>query len=123
MNCSATCYMNSLLQLLFHDPEFKSGILRASDFHPANDEQNLPKDQTVFYQLQFLFASLSQSKSPYYPTGNFARAVKDSDGNAINVTQQMDVQEFFNFLFDRIEFALAGTQEVKTVEPEGTACL
>jgi ubiquitin carboxyl-terminal hydrolase 9/24 len=44
----------------------------------------------------------------------FCQAYKDWDGNPMNVFLQMDVDEFFNMLFDKIETLLKDTEHVRS---------
>lgn len=44
-NQGATCYMNSLLQQLFHVPEFSTGLMQI-------ESQDLHREESVLFQLQ-----------------------------------------------------------------------
>ena len=63
----------------------------------------------MLYQLQLLFAGLLKSEKQYVSPKGFCHAFKDYEGNATNVLEQMDVEEFFNMLMDRIETAVKGS--------------
>ena len=93
-NLGCTCYMNSLLQQLFMLSTFRNAIL-ATDTEAHEDN--------LLYQLQYLFASLQCSDKQYINPKAFASTIKDFDGNAINVNEQMDVDEFFNYFMDKLE--------------------
>jgi len=45
----------------------------------------------------------------------FCHAFKDWEGNPTNVMEQMDVDEYLNMLFDRLENAIKGTPQAKTI--------
>jgi ubiquitin carboxyl-terminal hydrolase 9/24 len=59
--------------------------------------------------LQLLFAGLLKSEKQYVNPKGFCHAFKDWDGNPTNVLEQMDCEEFFNMLMDRIETAIKGS--------------
>ncbi len=44
---------------------------------------------------------------------NLCNAYKDYDGQPVNTSQQMDVDEYFNMLFDKLETCLKGTPQEK----------
>ena len=60
----------------------------------------------MFYQLQHIFGSLSSSTQQFYRPTNFTEAFKGYDGESINVSEQMDVDEFFKLLMDKLENVL-----------------
>ncbi|KAJ3092507.1 hypothetical protein HK102_006495 [Quaeritorhiza haematococci] len=103
-NLGATCYMNSIMQQFFMIPSFRNGILAAK----SGDEN---KEDNLLYQLQVLFSHLQHSEKKAYETSSFCRSYKDYDGNPMNVTVQMDVDEYFNLLFDRLENILKDTPQ------------
>jgi ubiquitin carboxyl-terminal hydrolase 9/24 len=70
----------------------------------------------MFYQLQLLFAGLLKSEKQYVNPKGFCHAFKDWDGNPTNVLEQMDVEEFFNMLMDRIETAIKGSSNQYTIK-------
>ena len=77
MNQGATCYMNSLLQQLFHTSAFSLQLLRVD----AGDEH----EDHVLQQLQVLFGHLKLShKSMNQPLQVF----QDFDGEPIQVSEQ-----------------------------------
>ncbi len=47
-------------------------------------------------------------------SSGFCAAYKDFEGNCMSHTIQMDVNEFFNVLFDKLEAALKGSPQVST---------
>lgn len=49
---------------------------------------------------------MSVSERQCYDPRDFCAAFKDLDGRPTNVSQQMDVDEFFNTLMDRLEMML-----------------
>lgn len=53
-NQGATCYMNSLLQQLYHIPSFREGLMES---YPLCSSESDLKD-SLLYQMVFGFASL-----------------------------------------------------------------
>lgn len=93
-NLGCTCYMNSLLQQLFMLKNFRDAIL-ASKTEAGEDN--------LLYQLQYLFSALQCSDKQYINPKAFTKTVKDYDGNPINVNEQMDVDELFNYFMEKLE--------------------
>ena len=102
-NLGATCYMNSLMQQFFMIPKFRKGLLSL----PPLNQENLNDD--VLYQMQRLFAHLQESQKKFYNTIGFCKAYKDYSGQSVNPLIQMDADEFFNMLFEKLENGLKGT--------------
>jgi hypothetical protein len=50
-----------------------------------------------------MFLNLENSDKKFYIPKDFCNAFKDYDGNPTNVSEQMDIDEFSNILFDKIE--------------------
>lgn len=111
-NPGCICYMNSLLQQLYMIPSFRNSIVSARRTDPAGE---LPTDP-MLVQLQHLFTSLHESVKQYYNPRNFCHEFKDWEGNSINLGEQMDVDEFFNMLMDKLEGALKETNESNLVK-------
>jgi ubiquitin carboxyl-terminal hydrolase 34 len=59
--------------------------------------------QNLLHQLQFLFARLQLGNDKAAHPQELAESIIDFEGLPINIHVQMDVDEFFNLLFDRIE--------------------
>jgi len=104
LSISATCYINSIVQQFFMNPSFRDGIFMA----PVKDEN---KDDSLLYQLQVVFGHLQESSKKAYEAAPFCRAYKDYDGQPLNVAVQMDVDEYFAGLFDRLENSVTGTPQ------------
>lgn len=101
-NLGCTCYMNSIMQQFFMVPSFRAAILAAN----PGDE---PQSENLLYQLQVMYGNLQESQKKDFVPYGFCRAYKDYDGNPMNVAVQMDVDEYFNLLFDRLETRLKGS--------------
>ena len=53
--------------------------------------------------MKNFFAYLSFSNKQYFNPSDFCHSFKDYDGNPTNIFEQMDADEFFIALMDRIE--------------------
>ena len=84
---TATCYLNSIIQQLFMIPIFRETILKI----------NNPSKRNVLYELQLLFASLKIYEFAFYDPRSFVVI------NKLNFYEQMDADEFYGTLIDRIE--------------------
>jgi ubiquitin carboxyl-terminal hydrolase 34 len=64
-------------------------------------ESNYNKDEeSVLYQLKTIFVKLLESEKNCYNPRSFCKVYK-VDGEPVKTGVQMDVDEFFNMLFDR----------------------
>ncbi|KAI9665205.1 MAG: hypothetical protein M1831_002215 [Alyxoria varia] len=104
-NLTNTCYMNSLLTQLFMNRKFRDFILSA-DLSYDRDAQKL------LTTTQDLFASMQFSQAKFADTEEFAGSIVPYDSPQIDITVQMDVDEFYNLLSDRWEDQLP-TREAK----------
>ena len=50
-----------------------------------------------------MLASLKKSHKQFIVPKGFCQAFKDTQGNSMNVLEQMDVDEFFNNFMDKLE--------------------
>lgn len=120
INPSCICYMNSSLQQLFMNPRFRSSMLSArvdscADTDHESDGQPTPAG--YFSQLQNLFANLLYSEAKAANPQMFCDAYTNIDGSPLDITEQMDVNEFLNILFDRLENTLKGSDHSDILEP------
>ncbi len=110
-NLGCICYMNALLQQMYMIPSFRDDILSVDD-----PNKTLTHDDNPLFQTQCLFTALSESVKQYYNPKLFCHAFKDWEGKSINVFEQMDVDEFFSLFLDKLESAVKGTVQEKTVK-------
>ena len=124
-NLGCTCYVNSLIQQLYHDPRIRGFILNKSrkvlgapeTGEKQTDEKNSAtlagKNATLSFlsALVKLFSSLSTSSgaAKYIDTVEFCRSIRDYSGRPINFNEQMDAQEFLGSVLDRLEEAFKQT--------------
>ena len=58
-----------------------------------------------------MFLNLLNSNKKFYNPKDFCHAFKDYDGNPTNVGEQMDIDQFSNIRFDRLQGILKGTDK------------
>ena len=99
-NKGCTCYMNSLLQVLYMTPEVREGIISAQ-INPHSSEAAANDD--IVLQLQRLFCNLKYGEKKAFSPDSWVFAYKDESGVLpVNVSQQQDAQEFFQVLCERL---------------------
>eukprot|EP00192_Tetraselmis_astigmatica_P000385 CAMPEP_0117664232 /NCGR_PEP_ID=MMETSP0804-20121206/9096_1 /TAXON_ID=1074897 /ORGANISM="Tetraselmis astigmatica, Strain CCMP880" /LENGTH=1147 /DNA_ID=CAMNT_0005471423 /DNA_START=186 /DNA_END=3631 /DNA_ORIENTATION=+ len=105
-NQGATCYMNSLLQTLYHIPYFRKAVYHM----PTTDEDSPVKSiplalQSLFYKIQFQPTSVSTKML----TKSFGWDTYDS-------FMQHDVQELNRVLCEKLEEKMKGTKVENTIQ-------
>ena len=103
-NLGCTCYMNSLLQIFYNFIPFRESLLKCKC-----KEEN----KNSLYQIKKLFYSLKYLQVNYYTPSDFP---KNFDDEELNVHQQMDVDEFFGNILDKIENRLKNTKNENLVK-------
>lgn len=104
-NPRAICYMNSLLTQLFMNVNFRQFML-------GLEVKEGDGSQRLLLETQKLFASLQESYRRSVDPRPFAECVQTLDKTPIDITVQMDADEFYNLLFDQWEAQLL-TQDNK----------
>ncbi|CAM8973806.1 unnamed protein product [Rhodiola kirilowii] len=105
-NQGATCYMNSLLQTLYHIPYFRKAV-----YHMPTTENDIPSGsiplalQSLFYKLQYNISSVSTKEL----TKSFGWDTHDS-------FMQHDVQELNRVLCEKLEDKMKGTVVEGTIQ-------
>ena len=99
LNQGATCYMNSMLQALYHCPAFRLLIYRMDTNSDKADKDNIPLN------LQVLFARMQIGKSAC-STKSLTKSFGWGDTETF---MQHDVQEFCRVLLDNLEMKMKGT--------------
>jgi ubiquitin carboxyl-terminal hydrolase 34 len=98
-NPRAICYMNSLLTQLFMNVGFREFIL-GIEVREARGSQKL------LFETQRLFAEMQNSYRRSVDPRAFASCLHNIDKTPIDITVQMDADEFYNLLFDQWEAQL-----------------
>ncbi|XP_054795348.1 ubiquitin C-terminal hydrolase 12-like isoform X2 [Prosopis cineraria] len=105
-NQGATCYMNSLLQTLYHIPYFRKAV-----YHMPTTENDMPSGsiplalQSLFYKLQYSDISVATKEL----TKSFGWDTYDS-------FMQHDVQELNRVLCEKLEDKMKGTVVEGTIQ-------
>ncbi|KAJ9608473.1 hypothetical protein H2200_007461 [Cladophialophora chaetospira] len=94
-NLSNTCYLNSLFSQLFMNVQFREFFIKMRSADGSR--------QKLVVELAKVFANMQNSYDKAVDPAFAVEAITTYEGEQIDVSVQMDVDEFFNLLFDRIE--------------------
>ncbi|CAN4126348.1 unnamed protein product [Withania somnifera] len=105
-NQGATCYMNSLLQTLYHIPYFRKAVYHMPTTENDNPSGSIPLAlQSLFYKLQ------------YSDTGVATKELTKSFGwDSYDSFMQHDVQELNRVLCEKLEDKMKGTVVEGTIQ-------
>ncbi|KAL8707140.1 MAG: hypothetical protein Q9220_007777 [cf. Caloplaca sp. 1 TL-2023] len=106
-NLTNTCYLNSLLTQLFMNFEFRRFILNA-------DITDQCHSQRLLAESRALFAFMQGTSFKAVDTQGIADSLINYENTLIDVSVQMDVDEFYNLLFDRWESQILSDSGKKT---------
>ena len=106
-NLSNTCYLNSLFTQLFMNVSFRKFMLTRS----IADGQ---ASQRLLAETQKFFASMQETWLKSVDPQGLADSIITYDSSPIDVAIQMDVDEFYNLLFDRWESQIPSVADKKT---------
>ena len=95
-NLSNTCYLNSLFTQLFMNVKFR-GFMLARNITDGEGSQKL------LAETKRLFAYMQETWLKQVDPQGIADSVVTYENSPIDVSVQMDVDEFYNLLFDRWE--------------------
>ncbi|KAF1847395.1 uncharacterized protein K460DRAFT_57668 [Cucurbitaria berberidis CBS 394.84] len=98
-NPRAICYMNSLLTQLFMNLNFRKFMLSLEVQEASGAQKLLFETQRLFTQMQHSFRRSTDPRS-------FAACVRNLEQAPIDISIQMDADEFYNLLFDQWEAQL-----------------
>lgn len=99
-NQGATCYLNALLQMLFHISEFRKAV-----YMLPVPESSVAVESSTTLALQSIFHNL-QTKDCEVNTRDLTRAFGWTSSDAF---MQQDVQEMLRVLLDKLEEKMTGT--------------
>ena len=105
-NLSNTCYMNSLLTQLFMNAKFRDFILTTHLTDPEGSQKLLAETKTLFAYLQETWLKAVDPE-------NVTNQIVTYEGAPIDILIQMDVDEFYNLLFDRWESQILSNEAKK----------
>lgn len=105
-NLSNTCYLNSLLTQLFMNVEFRDFLLQLQITDPESSQKLLDETKKLFAYMQETWL---KSVDPQ----GLVDTIQTYDNEPIDVTIQMDVDEFYNLLFDRWEAQILNDEAKK----------
>lgn len=105
-NLSNTCYMNSLFTQLFMNVRFREFMLGANVADSSNS-------QKLLYETQNLFGYMQETMLKAVDSQAIADSIVTYDSSVIDVHVQMDVDEFYNLLFDRWESQILSRADKK----------
>ncbi|KAI9679654.1 MAG: hypothetical protein M1829_001616 [Trizodia sp. TS-e1964] len=94
-NLSNTCYLNSLITQVYMNVDFRAFMLEAN-VADADSQRLLAETQRLFAHMQNSWQKCVEPKE-------LANAIRTYENENIDVTVQMDVDEFYSLLFDRWE--------------------
>lgn len=103
-NPRAICYMNSLLAQLFMNLDFRHFML-SLEVKDGNGAQRL------LLETQKLFATMQNSYRKSADPRPFAECIRTLDKTPIDISVQMDADEFYNLLFDQWEAQLMNERD------------
>eukprot|EP01116_Phalansterium_solitarium_P000716 TRINITY_DN10564_c0_g1_i1.p1 TRINITY_DN10564_c0_g1~~TRINITY_DN10564_c0_g1_i1.p1 ORF type:complete len:1509 (+),score=570.89 TRINITY_DN10564_c0_g1_i1:105-4631(+) len=110
-NLGCICYAIALVQQLFMLPKFRRGILSIDVEVKPDDNKTV-----LLAELQRMFAFLQHSQRRFFDPKSFCTANTDMDGSPMNVFVQMDADEYFNQLCDKIDSLTKGTPHEKLLQ-------
>lgn len=79
--------------------EFRDFLIQAN----IKREQDESLNSNPLYQFQVLMKSLRDVNRTFHDPSQFCANFKNFDGSPVNVMVQMDADEFFNNLLDKLE--------------------
>lgn len=107
-NQGATCYLNSLLQSLYHLPAFRRAVY-SMDVHT---EEALAERKTIPLALQRLFYQLDSSPTPV----KTRELTKSFGWNSYEAFTQHDVQEMLRVLTEALEEKMKGEGKAGSIQ-------
>ena len=103
-NLSNTCYMNSLFTQLFMNVKFRGFILNTNVTDPLGSQRLLHETQSLFGYMQETMLRCVDSQG-------IVESLVTYENTLIDINVQMDVDEFYNLLFDRWEAQIVSTND------------
>jgi hypothetical protein len=105
-NLGCICYMNATNQQLFMVPSFRRALLGARTSSSAVSAADGSSEDGVLVAMQRLMGYLQESELQFYDPRPLCAALKDWDGNPVNVAVQQDASEYLQQVFQKLEAQL-----------------
>ncbi|KAG2411729.1 hypothetical protein HFD88_009285 [Aspergillus terreus] len=105
-NLSNTCYLNSLLTQLFMNVGFRDFLMKLELTDPESS-------QKLLYETKKLFGYMQETWLKSVDPQDLVDSIRTYDNEPVDVTIQMDVDEFYNLLFDRWEAQILDAEDKK----------
>ncbi|CAH0043178.1 unnamed protein product [Clonostachys solani] len=105
-NLSNTCYLNSLLTQLYMNTGFRRFLL-------TTQVRDAEGSQQLLHFAKKVFGFMQESYRRFVDPTDLVSSIKNYDDSLIDIHNQMDVDEFYNLLFDRFEGQLLSPLERK----------
>ena len=110
-NLGSTCYINAIIQQLYMIPTLRYAVMGADDHDiTLYSIKFSPNDDNLLHQLQVMFTYLTISNKQYYNPKHFFKALKDFEGNPIDIKNQQDSLEIYNDFCEQIVESLKKTK-------------
>lgn len=107
LNVGETCYLNSVVQVLYHMPAFRNALLRWE--RPAIAAERTNADDIVL-ELKLLFEKLAQRPPRSVDPTDLVDMLRDSSRELeFQADGQQDAHEFLRFLMDNVSTAMCPT--------------
>lgn len=105
-NLSNTCYLNSLFTQLFMNMDFRKFMLDVDVTDPSGTQRLLGETKKLFAYMQNTW---QKSVDP----SDLVESIRTYENESIDINIQMDVDEFYNLLFDRWEGQISSAEDRK----------
>ena len=105
-NFGNTCYMNTLIQILFNIGLFRDSLMQCE--YTDTNKNIIYEMRQLLFSLQYLLGI-----QQYYTPRSFQQ---NFEGGPLNPREQMDIDEFFSILMDKIENRLKGTKNENLIK-------
>ncbi|PGH36152.1 ubiquitin thiolesterase [[Emmonsia] crescens] len=105
-NLSNTCYLNSLFTQLFMNLDFRKFMI---EVHVAD----VGSTQKLLAETKKVFAYMQNTWQKSVDTQAAVDTIRTYDNEPIDINVQMDVDEFYNLLFDRWEGQILSAEDKK----------
>ena len=136
-NLGCTCYINSLMQQFYMMPEFRKLIMTSTNSGIWKAPESIHDGESMIENLKTIFSYLALSKMSYYEPYCICNSLKGNKSRGMVLGKQQDVDEFFNFVMEKLEaelkensqlgwlndlFMIETVQEIRSLESYACNC-